>query len=142
MSPWHGRHEPLTARTAAIAARHVGRRTGFVDEDQTFRVQVRLAGTPLIASLGDIRPFLFGGSLRLFLSGSSRNLSLFHRQPMLTLISRSTASHTCSSSSVASGWAATRARRASSCGASFGLGPPPERRAVTSPVVRRRIKAL
>jgi hypothetical protein len=37
---------------------------------------------------------------------------------------------------------ATRARRASSCGASFGLGPPPNGHGVTSPVMRRRIKAL
>ena len=86
-----------------MTACHVGRRTGFIDEDQTFRVQITLARTPLVASLGDIRPILLRSSLRLFLSGSLRNLSLFHRQPMLTLTSRSAASQACSSFNVASG---------------------------------------
>src|ERR1035438_1725642 len=45
---------------------------------------------------------------------------------MLTLTLRSASSQACSSASVMSGSAATRARRASSCGASFGLGPPPD----------------
>jgi hypothetical protein len=63
----------LPARTTAIAARHVGCRTGFIDEDQAVRIQVGLARTPLIACLGDIRPILLGGALRLFLSGSFKN---------------------------------------------------------------------
>jgi hypothetical protein len=50
----------LTARTTTIAARRVGRRTRFVDEDQAFRVQVGLARMPPLASLGDIRPILLG----------------------------------------------------------------------------------
>ena len=73
MSPGHAGDQALPARTAAIAARHIGCRTGFIDEDQAFWVQVGLAHTPLIASLGDIRPILLGGALRLFLSGSLRN---------------------------------------------------------------------
>jgi hypothetical protein len=57
-------------------------------------------------------------------------------------IAAAESSQACSSASVMSGSAATRARRASSRGASFGFGPRPDRRAVTSPVFRRRIKAL
>src|SRR4029453_14672381 len=37
VSPRYSRHQTLTTRTAAIAARHVGRRTGFIDEEQAFR---------------------------------------------------------------------------------------------------------
>ena len=85
MAPWHAGDEALAPRAAAITTCHVGRRTRFVDEDQAFRVQLALAGTPFFAGCGDIRSILLGGSLRLFLSGSSRNCSLFHRHPMLTL---------------------------------------------------------
>jgi hypothetical protein len=103
VAPRHGRNEALTTRTAAIAARHIGRGARFVDEEKAFRVQVRLARAPLIACLGNVRSILLGGSLRLFLSGSLRNLSLFQRHPMLTLTSRSATSQACNSSSVASG---------------------------------------
>jgi hypothetical protein len=116
------------------------KRGGDVAADDT--VTAYVARTPLITRLGHIGPVLLGSSLRLFLSGSSRNLSLFHRHPMLTLTLRSASSQACSSASVMSGSAAMRSRRASSCGASFGLEPPPDGRAVTSPVFRRRIKAL
>ena len=76
VSPWHAGYQALAARAAAIAARHVGRCAGLVDENQAFRVQLALAGTPLVTRLGHIWPVLFRGSLRLFLSGSLRNLSL------------------------------------------------------------------
>jgi hypothetical protein len=54
VSPRHAGHQALTARAAAIAARHVGRCAGLVDEDQAFRVQLALARTPLITRLGNI----------------------------------------------------------------------------------------
>ena len=106
----HGTLPRLPARAAAVAARHVGRRTCFVDEHQALRVQAALARTPLIAGLSHIRRILLGRSLRLFLSGSLRNFSLFH-SPMLTVI-RCSAEANPESSSVASGQAATRARSA------------------------------
>jgi hypothetical protein len=53
---------------------------------------------------------------------------------MLTLTLRSASSQACNSASVMSGSAATRARRASSCSASFGLGLPPDGRALPSSV--------
>lgn len=43
-----------------------------------------------------------------------------------------------SSASVVSGTAAIRSRSASSWSASLGFGPPPDRRAVVSPLARRR----
>ena len=60
MAPGHVGHEALAARATAITSHHIGRRTGFVDEDQAFRVQVGLAGMPRMASRGDIWPLLFG----------------------------------------------------------------------------------
>ena len=62
MSPRHAANEALAARTAAVAARHVGRRTGFVDKDEAFRLQFGLVRTPPIAGLGDIRRILFGSA--------------------------------------------------------------------------------
>src|SRR3972149_9482707 len=61
MAPRHTGDEALTAWAAAIAARHVGGRTRFVQQDQAFRAQVSLSGTPLLARLGDIRSILLGG---------------------------------------------------------------------------------
>jgi hypothetical protein len=63
MAPGHVGHEALTARATAITSRHIGRRAGFVDEDQAFRVQVDLAGKPRMTSRGDIWPLLFGSVL-------------------------------------------------------------------------------
>jgi hypothetical protein len=53
----------LTPRAATITARHVGCRTGFIDEDKPFRVQAGLACAPLLPRCGDIRPILLGSAL-------------------------------------------------------------------------------
>jgi hypothetical protein len=71
-----------------------------------------------------------------------RKLEPVPQAPDAELTLRSASSQARSSASMMSGAAATRARWASSCGASFGFGPRPDRRAVTSPVFRRRIKAF
>lgn len=63
MPPRNAGDEALATRAAAITARHVGRRTRFVDENQPFRVQVGLACAPLLTCRGDIRPILLGGAL-------------------------------------------------------------------------------
>jgi hypothetical protein len=76
-APRHAGDEALAARAAAVATRHVGCCASLIDEDQVFRLQLRLARTPRIAGRGDIWPVLLGGSFRLFLSGSLRNFSLF-----------------------------------------------------------------
>jgi hypothetical protein len=81
MSSRHTGDEALTARTAAIAARHISGCAGFVDEDQAFRVQVGLARAPLIASLGDIRSILLSGSFRPFLK---RQTEKFEPVPQAT----------------------------------------------------------
>jgi hypothetical protein len=63
MTPRHAGDQALAARTSSVAPRHVGRSAGFIDEDQAFRVQFALAGMPLRAGRGDIRPILLGGAL-------------------------------------------------------------------------------
>ena len=63
MAPWHARDESLAPRAAAITTYHIGRRARFVDEDQAFRGQLALAGTPFVAGCGDIRSILLGRSL-------------------------------------------------------------------------------
>src|ERR1700752_3696134 len=89
-----------------------------------FRVQTGLARTPFIAALGDVGAILLGGAQCLFLSVKPSCRSLFQRQPMLTFTLCSAKSQACSSASVASDLLITRARRASSYEASFGLGLP------------------
>jgi hypothetical protein len=61
--PGNAGDEALATRAAAITARHVGRRTRFIDENQSLRVQVGLACAPLLTCRGDIRPILLGGAL-------------------------------------------------------------------------------
>ena len=63
MAPRHAGNQALAARAASVTPRHVGRSARFVDEDQAFWVQFGLAGMPLRAGRGDIRPILFGGAL-------------------------------------------------------------------------------
>jgi hypothetical protein len=41
--------------------RHAGRCAGFIDEDQTGRIEQRLFRLPGGARRGDVRPLLFGG---------------------------------------------------------------------------------
>ncbi len=50
MAPWYAGDQTLAARAVPIATRYVGRRTGFVDEDQAFQFQAGLAGAPLLAT--------------------------------------------------------------------------------------------
>jgi hypothetical protein len=63
MSPRHRGEQAFPARAAAVATCHVGAGTGFIDEDQAFRVQFSLARMPILASFGDVRPILLGGPL-------------------------------------------------------------------------------
>jgi hypothetical protein len=49
---------------------HVRRRARFIQKDQACGIAGRLPGLPGCAGLGHIRTVLFGGSPRLFYSGS------------------------------------------------------------------------
>jgi hypothetical protein len=46
---------------AAIEARHLGRGTRFIDEDQALRIEVRLEVAPGFAPRGDVGPRLLAG---------------------------------------------------------------------------------
>jgi len=59
--------QPFTTPTSAVAARHVGRGPGFVDEDQALGIEVELSLEPAFAPLGDIGTILLRGVGRLFL---------------------------------------------------------------------------
>ena len=56
----------LTPACAAIAARHLGRRAAFIDEDQALGIEVGLGVEPGFAPGGYVRPILLGGVCRLF----------------------------------------------------------------------------
>ena len=55
-----------TTPTAAVAARHVRRRPGLVDEHQFQRIKVELAGKPFPSPLQDVRAILLACVRRLF----------------------------------------------------------------------------
>jgi hypothetical protein len=88
----NGSDEPLAARVSAISAGHVGGGPGFINKDQFFGIQIALAGDPVATRLGNVWAFLLGSVLRLFLRVKPRCWSRFDRQPVLTLIARSSSS--------------------------------------------------
>ena len=51
----------------AMGPSHVGRSPGFVDEDQTFGIEIELAFEPSLATLQDVGTVLLGGVRGLFL---------------------------------------------------------------------------
>jgi len=62
----HRRQEAQPARGSALAARHVGRRPGLVDEDQVARIERRLPTNEQAPRLGYIGAILLGGVQALF----------------------------------------------------------------------------
>ena len=54
----HAHAQPLAPRTAAPAASHIGRCPCFIDEDETFGVEIELAVEPVLPALQDVRPIL------------------------------------------------------------------------------------
>jgi hypothetical protein len=57
---WNSGPAPLATQGTATDARHLGRGTGLIDEDQAVRVKVRLSIEPGPAPLGDVGPLLLG----------------------------------------------------------------------------------
>lgn len=65
MGKAHAQALPFLA--SAVRARHVRRRPGFVDKDQSFRVQIELVRKPATATLQYVRTVLLYGMASLFL---------------------------------------------------------------------------
>ncbi len=63
----HTRAQPLAASASAVLARHVGRRPGFVDEDEPVGVEIESPLEPVPATAQDVGPVLLGGVRGLFL---------------------------------------------------------------------------
>jgi hypothetical protein len=57
-----GSDEAAPAGSAAIKPDHIRLGSGFINEHETFRVQIGLAGAPFLARLGDIGAVLLGGA--------------------------------------------------------------------------------
>ena len=80
--------QPQTARTPAIAARHVRGGPGLVDEDQAIGVESGLAADEHTSGLGDIRAVLLGRVQGLFLS-----VTLWARRNRCTVLSPTVIPH-------------------------------------------------
>ena len=59
--------QALPTPAAAIAASHIGRSPGLIDEHQPVRIEIGLAIEPVLATLQDVGASLLGGVGRLFL---------------------------------------------------------------------------
>jgi hypothetical protein len=59
--PRHPADQASAASGAAAQPRHVGRRPGFIDEDQPRRIKLGLRGNPRGPRRGDVRPLLLAG---------------------------------------------------------------------------------
>jgi hypothetical protein len=62
MAKRRGGFEAAPAWGPAIEPDHIRLGAGFINEHEMFRVQIRLAGAPVLARLGDIGAVLFGGA--------------------------------------------------------------------------------
>jgi hypothetical protein len=60
--------EPASARRPAVEPGHVGLGSGFVDEDETRRIDALLMASPARTVALDVRQILLAGNQRLFLS--------------------------------------------------------------------------
>lgn len=57
----HFRDEPFADRCAPVEPRHLRGDRGFIEEQQTIRLELRLLGSQVRPRRSDIRPVLFGG---------------------------------------------------------------------------------
>jgi hypothetical protein len=60
VAKWHFADKALAARSATVPARHIGGRTGFVDEYEASGIEPHLHSLPRLARRGDVRTVLFG----------------------------------------------------------------------------------
>ena len=59
--------QALASRAPAMAAHHVCRSPGLVDEDEARRIEIELAVEPLLPPFQDVGTVLFRGMCALFL---------------------------------------------------------------------------
>src|SRR5262249_54142512 len=96
----HLGHQPLTSRTAAATAGHIGFCPGFVEEHQMLDRQILHPLAPLLTTLANIGAILLRGPEHLFLKVSCKARRARDNVGMLMVIP----SRCRSSSNVASGW--------------------------------------
>lgn len=101
-----------------------------------------MLGEEAVACGGDVGAGLLGGGKRLFLYDSFIRRSVFHRQPMLTVIFNSSATRVRSCSNVASGVCSTQPANCSrAASSSLGLEPPTLGRGLSRCCFTRRVYA-
>ena len=82
----HASAKPFSARGAAIAAGHVRRCPGLIDEDELLRFEIELPLEPVLASLQDVGPVLLGCVRGLFLRVMPRRAKNRHSVPTATSV--------------------------------------------------------
>ena len=67
MAMRHAGPQALAPGRSSVAAGHVGRGPGLIDEHEARRVEIKLIVEPLLPSSQDVRPVLLGRVCGLFL---------------------------------------------------------------------------
>src|SRR6516165_7414946 len=93
----HAANHTLAAWSTAIAAGHIRRRPGFINEDQLGGVQLRLTVAPSLSRRSNVGTALLRGVLGLFLRVRSSWRSVFHIPRWLIETWCATRSHALSS---------------------------------------------
>jgi hypothetical protein len=121
---WDLINQPFAPGSPAIKAGHLGGRSGFVNEGQSFRIKGRLCFPQGFTGGDDVLPVLLGSADTLFLNGSLRWRRKRKSADWLTF-TFSFAKRALSSASVLSGCSAMSFLTRSACGASANVLWPP-----------------
>ena len=133
MSVWRGVDQALAAGTAPLAAHHVRRSPGLIQEHEAVRVHVALPDPPASAIVGDIGPVLLGRPQALFLRVSPLRRSQRKMVEGARTTTPRRASSACNSTSVVSGLALSSERTKVSCSSRIGRLWPPKRAGAALP---------
>ena len=77
----HAGPQALAPGRSSVAAGHVGRGPGLIDEHEARRVEIKLIVEPLLPSSQDVRPVLLGRVCGLFLRVIRRRAKKRHSVP-------------------------------------------------------------
>jgi hypothetical protein len=110
----HAHAQPLAPRGSSPGPRHLGRRPRLIDEEQAFRLKIKLVVEPGLPPPQNVRPALLRGMRRLFLSVRPCRRKNRQRVPMPTATPCSDRSALISDS-VMSGLVSTRDRMTAAC---------------------------
>ena len=122
MSMRDRRAAPLAFGRPAAKPRHLGVRTGLIDKDQPFRVEIELIVEPVLSPGLDVRTLLLDRVARLFLCVRPRFDRKYQIVVGWTRMPRLSIERSASSGNVISLISSTKPKMKASCASSFEPG--------------------